>query len=315
MKKNKKISSKKVLAVDLGGTKVAVAVIDLKGNILEQTREPIRTQDGWRGLVLQLAGLMKPFVEKHKLKHAAIASAGPLDIVNGQLLNPTNMKTAGKYWGVVPLVRELEKKLKIKIKLENDAAAAVRAEYWMGAAKKIENIVVITLGTGVGVGVIANGELVRSGRMLHPEGGHLILSYNNKDWPCGCGNYGCAEAMLSGKNFTQYMAKKLKIKNLTGEELVRMARAGDSNVIKEFSLYGERLAVFMTSLVVLFSPEIFVLSGGFSNAADLFLPSCQSHLKELLKSRREGVDLLPLVLTSPFQDEAGLLGAAHVALG
>lgn len=302
------------MAVDLGGTKIAVAVIDARGRVLAQKREPVLTNEGWRGLVSQLAKLMLPYIREFNLKSAAIASAGPLDPQKGLLLNPTNMTTQGEHWGVVPLIRELRKKVKIPVQLENDAAAAALAEYWLGGAKKIKNSVIITLGTGVGVGVIANGELVRSGRMLHPEGGHIILSYGNKDWPCGCGNLGCAEAMLSGRNFTRYMAKKMNLPQLTGEELVARARDGDAQILKEFQLYGERLAVLMTTLVVLFSPEVFVLSGGFSNAADLFLPSCQRHLKELLKSRRAGVDLLPLILTSPFQDEAGLLGAGYVAL-
>src|SRR5690606_33995027 len=118
----------------------------------------------------------------------------------GELLNPTNLTTQGQKWGVVPLTKQVGRRLKLKVKLESDAAAAVLAEHWVGAGRRIKNLVVVTLGTGVGLGVMANGEIVRSGRNLHTEGGHIMLHPEDKIYPCGCGNYGCAEAFLSGRN-------------------------------------------------------------------------------------------------------------------
>lgn len=311
-KKLRKKNYKKILAYDLGGTKICVAVIDERGVILEIKHEPVDLSEGIKSLVNQFARMGKILVKKYKLNRGAIASAGPLDPARGVLLNATNLKTKGKKWGVVPLVAKLEKKLKIKLKLENDAAAAAFAEYWLGSERKIENILVVTLGTGVGVGVLANGQLVRSGRNLHPEAGHIILDYKDREWLCGCGNYGCAEAFLSGVNFTKQMAKKLDKPGLTGEALVAMADQGDTRVLSEFKVYGERLASFLCSLTVLFCPEKIILSGGFSHASELFLQTCELKLSELLQTRRQGIDLLPQIIISSFQDEAGVLGAAYV---
>lgn len=313
-KKSQKKSYKKVLAFDLGGTKIAVAVIDERGHILESQKELVELHGGVASLVAQFARLGRPLIDKYKLKNGAIASAGPLDPIKGLLLNPTNLKTLGHEWGVVPIIKEVEKKLKIKMKLENDAAAAALAEAWIGLGRRCKNIMVITLGTGVGVGVIVNNQLIRSGRHLHTEAGHITIDYKDRSWRCGCGNYGCAEAFLSGSNFTRHFAKEWSEPHLTGEELVTRARRGDERVISEFFIYGERLASFLYSLTVMFSSEKIILSGGFSHAANLFLPTCEIRLADLLRTRRQGVDLLPQVVISRFRDEAGLIGAAVVSL-
>lgn len=313
-KKSRQKNSKKVLAFDLGGTKLSVAVVDSRGKILVEKREPVFLAGGFKGLVEQLAQVSLPLIREHRIKKAAIASAGPLDPVKGALLNPTNLKTEGREWGVVPLARAVEKKIRIPVRLENDAAAATLAERWVGVGRKVDNFIVVTLGTGVGVGVMANGHLVRSGRQLHTEAGHITLDMNDREWRCGCGNYGCAESFLSGMNFTARLAAQWKDFDLTGEMLVRRARNGEEKVLREFRLYGQRLASFIYSLVVMFSPEKVILSGGFSHSADLFLPDCEKELLSLLRTRRQGVDLLPKIHLSKFRDEAGLLGAAFVAL-
>lgn len=298
----------------MGGTKIAVAVIDERGRILESHRESVELRGGASSLITQFARLGRPLIEKYKLKKGAIASAGPLDPIQGLLLNPTNLKTLGHEWGVVPLIKEVEKKLKIKMQLENDAAAAALAEQWIGVGRAHQNITVVTLGTGVGVGVITNGQLVRSGRHLHTEAGHITIDYQDQTWLCGCGNYGCAEAFLSGSNFTRHLALEWTEPHLTGEELVNRARRGDGRVISEFFTYGKRLASFLYSLTVTFSPEKIILSGGFSHSTDLFLSTCEVRLAELLRTRRHGLDLLPQILISKFRDEAGLIGAAVVSL-
>lgn len=312
-KKSSKKILKKVLAYDLGGTKLAVAVVDESGHILETRRELVELHGGEKSLVDQFVRLGRPLIEKYKIKKGAIASAGPLDPIRGLLLNPTNLKTLGHEWGVVPLIKLVEKKLKIDMQLENDAASAALAEGWVGVGRNKKDMTIVTLGTGLGVGVIANGALVRSGRHLHTEAGHIIIDYANKNWLCGCGNYGCAEAFLSGANFTKHFAKAWSEPHLTGEELVARARRGDERVLSEFVIYGERLASFICSLTVVFSSEVIILSGGFSHAADLFLPTCVNKLSQLLSTRRQGCDLLPRILISKFRDEAGLIGAAFVS--
>lgn len=303
---------KSVLAFDLGGTKIAAAAVDENGQILREVREKVTFDQGPEGLFEQMARMGQDLCTQYKCTAGAIASAGPLDPRKGLLLDPTNFKTNGQSWGVVSLVDEVKRRLMLPLYLENDAAAAALAERWKGAGQNSENAVVITLGTGIGVGVIANGQLVRSGRYLHPEGGHIIVESEKKEALCGCGNYGCAEAYLSGTNFAALMGSQWGEK-LTGEEIVARARDGDAKASQAFEDYGRRLAQFMRTLIVLFSPEVIILSGGFSMAADLYLPKASAVLSELMERRRQGVDLLPEIKLSPFRQEAGLLGAAWVA--
>jgi glucokinase len=165
------------------------------------------------------------------------------------------------------------------------------------------------------VGIICNGQLLRAGRYLHTEAGHILLNINDQQHLCGCGNYGCAEAYLSGANVTDWLRNMWQEPTLTGEQLASRSRKNEKRAKEVFAIYSHQLAAFLYSLCVQFCPEVVVLSGGFSHAADLFLPTTEARLKELLHSRRlSGHDLLPKILISKFQDEAGLLGAANIAL-
>ncbi len=304
----------RALAIDLGGTKILVGVVNHRGQISDLARESVDLSNGYKGLVRQMVRLTQPLVAKHKLRSGAVAAAGPLDPVRGLLLNPTNLKGGDKFWGVSPIVRDISRALKIPVRLENDAAAAALAESWIGEARRYKNLAIVTLGTGLGLGIIANGTLVRAGQNLHTEGGHITLNYLEKEWQCGCGNYGCAEAYLSGANFTKNLSRLWGRHNLQGHEVVAAARAGEADALRAFDEYGKKLGYFLYSQVMLFAPEVVVLSGGFSNAYDLFLKRTESHLGNLLKMHRVGVDMLPKLKISKFRDEAGLLGAAFVAL-
>ena len=173
--------SQKVLSYDLGGTKVAVGVITDQGVILESTRQPILLENGKDAVLNQLAQLGHHYLERYpEIHRIGIASAGPLDPLRGELLDPTNFSSLeGGRWGRVPLTEILQNRLERAAFLDNDAAAAVLAEHWLGAARGIQNVMVLTLGTGLGTGIICNGNLVRSGRFLHPEAGHLILNWKD----------------------------------------------------------------------------------------------------------------------------------------
>ncbi|MCC7403504.1 MAG: ROK family protein [Bdellovibrionales bacterium] len=305
----------KVIGVDLGGTKLAMGVVTSQGQILDSIREPVQLSQGPQGLISQIAELAEALSKKFgPVEGLGIASAGPLDPRAGVLLDPTNLHEAGQAWGVVPLAEPLKKRLKIAVSIENDAAAAALAEQWLGSNRHCQNSVMMTLGTGLGVGVIANGQLVRSGRHLHPEVGHVFLHYGDSTAPCGCGNFGCAEAYLSGRNFSERCAREWGEKNLTGEELVSRARAGEARALKAFAAYADYFAAMVTILVVQFSPERIVIAGGFSEAKDLFLTQALEKLKTLLSRRRQGVDLFPQIEVSSLGAQAGVLGGAYVAL-
>jgi glucokinase len=309
------MAQKAVLAYDLGGTKVSVGVVNHRGKILEELRVPVEVQKGKLGVLRQLAELGKKFLERHpEIERAGVASAGPLDPRRGLLLDPTNLvEPGGKSWGQVPLARILSQRLGIPVTLENDAAAAMLAEHWVGAAKGYDNAMILTLGTGLGTGIIVNGKLVRAGRFLHPEAGHLILNPTDATAPCGCGNLGCSEAYLSGRHFTIRARERLHKPTLSTVEIADLARHGEPLARELFDEYAEMMAVAIHNYAVIYSPEIVVFTGSFAATADLFLKRTERELLRRLARRRIGVDLMPRLAVSTLGNNAGLIGGAYVA--
>ncbi len=305
----------KVIGFDLGGTKLAGGVVDQRGRMTDFAVEYAEIKAGWPGVLDQLSRFVKNYREMHKdIKAVGIASAGPLDSDKGVLLDPTNYKVGNKTWGKIEIVKDLKKKIRMPVYLENDAAAAVLAEGWTGSRKKSKNILVLTLGTGLGVGVIANGELLRGGRGLHPEAGHILLDPSDRLLRCGCGVYGCAEAFLAGKKFEERASLILKEPGLRSPILRDRAKSGDAKVKALFVDYGKRMAQALLSYIVLYYPEEVVLTGGFAEGASLFLPTVETELKILLERRLKTLPLMPTITASKFQNQAGVIGAAYVAM-
>lgn len=308
-------SSDMVLAYDIGGTKVAVAVVDGKGEIREEVRVPIRMNEGKDAVIKQLGDLGLQLLKHYPNCHAVgVASAGPLHPEKGVLLDPTNFYTdPEKTWGEVPISRLLSNRLKRPVYLENDAAAAILAECWKGKARSYRNAMILTLGTGLGTGTVIEKQLVRAGHGLHTESGHIIVKHGDASAPCGCGNVGCAEAYLSGKNFASRFRNRFKTAALEAKEIAQLAREGNKEAREAFREYAELMAITLQNYVVIFAPEIFVFTGSFAAAADLFIEPARRRLEQLLVRRREGIDMMPKLDVSSLENEAGVLGGAYVA--
>jgi glucokinase len=304
-----------VLAYDLGGTKLEVGVVSSRGQILEHVRVRAPFDEGRDAVLALMVRLGREYLSSYpSISAAGIASAGPLDPEKGTLLDPTNFRSkVHGPWGTVPITRLLGRKLKLPVRLENDAAASLLAEHWVGAARRKKNVMILTLGTGLGTAFLCNGKLIRGGHGLHTEAGHLILNPHDRTAPCGCGNLGCAEAYLSGKNFSKRAAKSLGLKKLSGEELGALAKSGDPRTLRLFREYGEWLAVATHNYTVTFAPETVILTGSFAATSRYFLPETQRHLRKLLTRRRAPIDLLPRFVVSKLENSAGLLGGAYIA--
>jgi glucokinase len=297
-----------VIGIDLGGTKIAAGLVSKDGKVLKELKVPSHLGEGWPGLRRQLTEIVKELSVK-KVKAVGIGSAGPLHAPSGKLLDPTNFGWKGAQ--TISLTRDLGKALKLPVKLENDAAATVLAERWKGGAG--DNCVVLTLGTGLGMGVICDGRLVRGGRGLHPEGGHLLLRAGDPSALCGCGNYGCAEAYLAGKKFDERAERKLGEK-LKGTEWAARAKGGDAAAQALFEEYSTLLAEYLQNLIVLYYPKTVIFTGSFAAAHEQFLPQAKVKLEALIRRRLLTIPLLPQMRPSKLGHKSGLLGGAYVAL-
>lgn len=313
----KPISKKKpkVLAYDLGGTKVSVGVIDSSGKILASHREPVLISQGKKATIDQLARLGLEMIKQFPdIEVAGIASAGPLDPEKGELLDPTNFKGPDGPWGRTPITSILKKRLKVEVVLENDAASALLAESWQGLAKKFRNSMILTLGTGLGTAFICNGRLVRGGNNSHTEAGHMVIVQGDDSALCGCGNYGCAEAYLSGKFFAHRARKKLKNEQIDAVQIAARARRGEKAALALFEDYADHMATTLHNCYRIFGPEVVILTGSFAAANDLFIPQTQEKLRYLMRRYLDLTGPLPEIQVSTLENQAGLLGGAYIAL-
>lgn len=300
------------LAYDIGGTKIEVAVINSQAKIEERYRESVQADLGKAYFVEQLVRLGKKYLEKFPdIQKIGIASCGPLDPRKGILLDPTNLLSYGESWGQIPLKEILEDSLDREVQVDNDAACAVLAEKWLwhGDEQKSDNIITVSLGTGLGIGIICNGQLLRAGRHLHPEAGHLIIDFKASKPVCGCGVRGDSEAFLSGPNFMKNFQEKNKLSTASNEEIIRKAQEGDELSLTAFKDFSEVLAVTLHNLCVMFCPESIIFTGGFSKAFELFASQTEFFLKNLLVRRQE---LMPELALSKLAGDACLLGAANL---
>ena len=148
---------------------------------------------------------------------------------------------------------------------------------------------------------------------MHPEGGHIIVDRNDQSAPCGCGNLGCAEAYLSGRNFTRRARSRFAHAEYVAKDIAELARKRDPRGIAAFDEYAQVMATVIHNFAVIYSPEIVVFTGSFAETADLFIEPTRMYLERLLVRRRKGVDLMPKLAVSKLNNHAGLIGGAYVA--
>ncbi|MBI2602390.1 MAG: ROK family protein [Deltaproteobacteria bacterium] len=306
-------TEKQYLAFDIGGTKLAIGVVNWSGTILHKEILYPDLEKGkdfyFEAMIEKAKEVLRKFPQIDKI---GISSCGPLDSRQGLLLDPTNLLSQGKGWGSVPLKDMLEKALRKVVFLENDAACAVLAERHFGVGKTLscDNLIMLTLGTGLGVGILCNGTLVRGGRHLHPEAGHLIIQYEGSKRQCACGVSGDAESYLSGKHFEAEFCHEYELASpLSALEITKLARMGDERAKDSFNRYAQALAVTLHNLCVLFYPEVIVFDGGFARSFDEFSELTRTYLRKLLY-RRQGLD--PKLMLSSLDNQSSLLGASYL---
>ena len=301
---------KKVIAIDLGGTKIAAAVVNEDGKILRLIKEPTELKMGWPGLKKQIVRICNELFKDHKtIKVIGVGSAGPLNAVDGTLLDPTNFG-----WSSIKKIyfrKEIAAALNKKVVFDNDAVASVLGEAWKG--KGSPDSIAITLGTGVGVGILINGRVHRGQAGLHPELGHLVLRPENNFSQCECGVSGCAEGYLSGVNFAKRFSRNVG-REYTAHDIENLALEGSLAAIEAFSGYAHLLAQYITSLIVVSYPREIIFSGSFTEASPFFLKQSISLVTEAMQRQKKAQKNLPKIRISTLKNQSGLLGAAYMAL-
>lgn len=303
-----------VLAADLGGTLIKMAAVNRRGEMLRRIERPTPQGETDGAIVATLAAMYRELSDAVGTASAgmAMAAASIIDPENGIMTHSPNIPALnGSH-----LPRKLSETINAPVVLENDATAAAIGESWVGAAKGFANSITLTLGTGVGGGIIIDGKVLRGPDGTAGEIGHSVIEHNGH--PCGCGNFGCLEQYTSATAVVR-MAKegladlpdsKLNaFAELTSTDVYNAARSGDALAIRVFETMSAYLGDGLVGLVNVFDPEIIVLAGGLSKAWPIFGPRVREHIdKKAFRRPAERVRIKPATLGS----DAGILGAAKL---
>lgn len=305
-----------MIGVDLGGTNLRTALLNSEGDILAKTKVATQVSQGWNNVVAQIKDAVsrqRDVANELGLEVAAIGVGAPgiIQLESGVVVQSPNFPD----WNNVPLKAELEEALQIPVFLENDANAAALGEQWRGAARGINTMLLLTLGTGVGGGIVLNNKIFHGADGMAGEIGHMTLVPDGR--PCSCGNTGCLEMYASARGILQsYQEEREKgsttglVQDLTAERIYQAAQDGDPIAQRVMKDMGRMLGIGLASLINIFNPEMIVLGGGVKDAWELFIDAAR---EEILKRAFIGPARRVRIVPSLLGDDAGMTGAAALA--
>jgi glucokinase len=307
------------IGVDVGGTKIAAGVVDEKGGIVEMVKRPTPAANASRTIEM-ISEAVRDLTSRHEVEAVGIGAAGFVDESRSSVVFAPNLA-----WRNEPVARQVEDRTGLPVIVENDANAAAWAETKLGAARGHDHVMMITIGTGIGAGLVLNSELYRGRWGMAGEPGHYRVVPDGR--LCGCGNRGCWEQYASGsalvaeaRDFARRSpgaaVRLLQLaggtpEGITGPEVMVAAREGDAAALRCFDIIGHWLGEGLADLAAILDPGCFVLGGGVSEAGDLLLWQTRAAFESGLTGRQYRPHAS--VVLAELGPEAGLIGAADLA--
>jgi glucokinase len=307
------------IGVDVGGTKVAAGVVDDDGRVLARLRrdtpaqDPAKTEDVIADCIAELAA-------DHEVEAAGLGAAGFVDAARSTVLFAPNLA-----WRNEPLRAAVEQRTGLPVVVENDANAAAWGETRFGAGHGQPHTVTLTVGTGLGGGIVVGGELVRGAFGAAAEVGHVTLVPDGR--PCGCGNAGCWEQYASGRALvhearqraaqTPAQARLLlelangQVEAITGPMVTMGAVAGDPVALASFKAVGTWLGHGLAALAAILDPRVFIIGGGVAEAGELLIAPARDTFQTTLTARTHRPTAA--VRVAQLGQDAGLIGAADLS--
>lgn len=317
-----------VIGVDIGGTKVAVGLVDCKGEIKAQTRAPmVANGEAAAGLAAVVSAIDQLLIPKSNAKvrtitrGIGICAPGPLDPATGVVINPPNLPC----WRNFPLAAEVARIYSVPVKIENDANAAALAEAYWGAGRGYRHIFYVGLGTGIGTGIVFDGKIYNGRTGAAAEGGHMSIDYRGPR--CGCGKPGCIEILAAGPAIARRARALLKSKQAAEQEfhstMIDLAQgnidAVTSEIVGQACLAGDRLAkqtlqetvallsLWLSNIIDLLEPDAIIIGGGVASMLNPFLGDLSKGLAEYcINSRCLEIPLLQ----ARYGADSGIAGGA-----
>ncbi|PGS40687.1 glucokinase [Bacillus cereus] len=302
---------KYVACFDIGGTFIKYAMIDEQGIVHEQGKITTPVQNQKKEILYRICEVIYEFEKSYKIHSVGVSSCGIIDNIKGEVLYSANISG---YSGT-KIADYIYSETGYVAIVENDVRSACLGEMWKGAGRGKEHIVLITLGTGIGSGIITKGKMLQGVKGLAGELGHMIIVHNGEK--CSCGGEGCYERYASTSALIRQYKEASKIQGLeigtiTGEEIIeRMYRRGEwlaKNVYEQFLQY---VVAGLVNITYIFNPELIIIGGGITEQGEPFLKQIQERFYDKIMDIYQ--NKVKIVLAS-LHNDAGVYGACYVAL-
>ena len=307
------------IGFDVGGTKIAAGVVDEEGRVVARARRESPASDS--DLIEEtIAALVRDLAQGHAVEAVGVGAAGFVDVGRSTVLFAPNLA-----WRNEPLKAELERRTDLPVVIENDANAAAWGEFSFGAGEDVEDLLLVTVGTGVGGGIVLDGSLHRGAFGVAAEIGHLRVVPGGR--LCGCGNLGCWEQYASGSALVHDAKERLSaggddvqpllkraggdVDAVTGPLITEAAQAGDPVAVELLAGVGQWLGEGIASLTAVLDPAVVVIGGGVSEAGPLLLDPVRERFLDTLTGRGHRPELS--IRPAQLGNKAGMIGAADLA--
>ena len=296
------------LSIDIGGTAVKIALVNQSGDVLILDKYSVSFDNYETPILETVLKSIDVFIYEnniHDISGICVSATGQIDVNKGEVIG-----TGGnvKNYDGSKIKEELEKKYKIRTTVINDANAAVLGELFLGRAKGYENVVMITVGTGVGGGIVVNGEVLNGRLGIGGEIGHF--SINNRGKPCSCGNRGCYERYASMTALIKRVEEELGIKGINGKDIFDRIPT-DEDISNIVDSWIEDISNGLVSLVHIFNPEIILVGGAVSEQKELFIDILR---EKVMRKVMPNFSLDLKVESAKLGNDAGLVGALYYYL-
>ena len=304
--------------VDLGGTTVKIAFFDETGLMLDKWEIPTVTVDGGARILPDIAASIQQFIEQKTVDPASVIGVGigvPGPVSSKGVVN----KCINLGWGVFNIAEELSQLVGFPVKAGNDANVAALGEYWKGGGKGCDNMVFVTLGTGVGGGIVVEGQLLHGAHGAGGEIGHLVLNRDETE-KCGCGKRGCVEQYCSATGIARLAKNHLaateaasslrSIENVIAKDVFDAAKAGDALALQVLDRYYRYMGEFLGNICDVVDPDAVVLGGGVSKAGQVLLDGTRPYFDKAVFHAARGARFA----LASLGNDAGAYGAFKLAL-
>mgnify|MGYP002514710212 FL=1 len=304
--------------IDLGGTTVKLAYFDENGTMLHKWEIPTNTAEGGSQILPDIAKAVEGYLGENNIPRESIIGLGigvpgPVDV------NGTVNKCVNLGWGRFNISKELERLTGFPVQAGNDANVAAMGEFWKGGGQGCRNMVLATLGTGVGGGIVVEGKLLCGSQGAGGEIGHMTIN-RDETVPCNCGKYGCVEQYCSATGIVRTAKEHLAsnpadsqlraLEEITCKDIFDAGKAGDTLANEILQMYYARLGEFLGNLCCLLNPEVVVLGGGVTKAGQVLLDGVEPYFR---KNTFHACDNAKIVLAS-LGNDAGAYGAFKLVL-